>query len=466
MSLSTPAAAVSINPATGEQIARYPYATEAEVLGRIDRAHQGYLAWRRVPVQQRVEVLRRMGELLREEAEKLAGLITAEMGKPILQARAEVHKGAHVLDWYAEHGPAMLADEPTLIGPHAKVVYQPLGPVLAIQPWNFPVWQVMRGATTILLGGNAYVLKPAPTTVGCALALQDLWERAGLPLGAFSVLNAEPDLVSVAISHPGIAAVTLTGSVGAGSAVAAQAGREIKKVVLELGGSDPFVVLDDADLDAAVDAAVYGRFQNSGQVCIAAKRIIVERGIAEEFTHRFAAKVSGLIVGDPTHEATFVGPIARDDLRQEIDRQVQHTVAQGAATLVGGHPLEGPGFFYAPTVLARVTPGMTAFDQEIFGPVAVVVVAADLREAVELANMSDFGLSASVWTRDATAAQAVAATLDVGGVFINRVSVSDPRIPIGGVKKSGFGRELSHYGVHEFMNVKAIWAHEADGTPS
>lgn len=254
----------------------------------------------------------------------------------------------------------------------------------------------------------------------------------------------------------------MAGSAGAGSAVAAQAGREIKKVVLELGGSDPFVVLDDADLDAAVDAAVYGRFQNSGQVCIAAKRIIVERGIAEEFTHRFATKISGIAVGDPTHEATFVGPIARDDLRQEIDRQVQRTVAQGAAVLVGGHPIEGPGFFYAPTVLAGVTPGMAAFEEEIFGPVAAVVLAADRREAVELANTSDFGLSAAVWTRDETAAQEVAAALDVGGVFINRLSVSDPRIPIGGVKKSGFGRDLSHHGVHKFMNVKAIWALPAE----
>jgi succinate-semialdehyde dehydrogenase len=223
--------------------------------------------------------------------------------------------------------------------------------VLAIQPWNLPVWQVMRGATTILLGGNAYVLKPAPTTVGCARALQDLGGRAGLPVGAFTVLNAEPDLVSVAIRHPSIAALTLTGSVAAGSAVAAQAGREIKKVVLELGGSDPFIVLADADLDAAVGAAVHGRFQNSGQVCIAAKRIIVEQGIDEEFTHRFTAKVRELAVGDPTDEATFVGPMARDVLRQEVDRRVRDTVAQGATVLGGGHPVAGPGFFYEPTVL-------------------------------------------------------------------------------------------------------------------
>jgi succinate-semialdehyde dehydrogenase len=251
---------------------------------------------------------------------------------------------------------------------------------------------------------------------------------------------------------------------GVGRLLLKQAADRIVNTSLELGGNDPFIVLDDADLDAAVDAAVYGRFQNSGQVCIAAKRIIVEQGIAAEFTARFAAKVKGLAVGDPTAEATFVGPIARDDLRQEIDHQVRESVAQGATAIVGGHQLDGPGFFYAPTVLTGVAPGMTAFDDEIFGPVAAVVVAADRVQAVDLANASEFGLSASVWTADPIAAREVAAALEVGGVFINRVSVSDPRIPIGGVKKSGFGRELSHHGMHEFMNIKAIWADEDQGS--
>lgn len=463
MTVSTVAAAVSINPATEREIARYPFAAEAEILQHLEGARQGYLRWRRFSVDKRVAVLRRMAELLREESERVAGLVTAEMGKPIAQARAEVEKAATVLDWYAEHGPAMLTEQPTPDGANAKIVYEPLGPVLAIEPWNFPVWQVMRGGIAILLGGNAYILKPAPTTVGCGLALQELWERAGVPVGAFSVLNAEPDLVSLAIHHPAVAAVTLTGSVGAGSAVAAQAGREVKKVVLELGGSDPFIVLADADLDAAVEAAVFGRFQNSGQVCIAAKRLIVEQRVAEEFTQKFAAKVRDLTVGDPTDENTFIGPIARDDLRREIDRQVQQTVSQGGRALVGGYPLDGPGWFYAPTVLTGVIPGMTAFDQEIFGPVAAVVVAANKDDATRLANMSELGLSASVWTRDSAAAQEVAVALEVGSVFINRFSVSDPRIPIGGVKKSGFGRELSSQGVHEFMNVKAIWAERTEG---
>ena len=452
--------AISVNPATGGEVARYPYLSAAEVVEQLDRVQRGFLAWRQVPLEDRVLVLTRMADLLREGAEGIATLITTEMGKPITQARAEVEKAAYVLQWYAEHGPAMLSDEPTTIGKNAKVVYQPLGPILAVEPWNFPVWQVMRGSIGILLGGNAYVLKPAPTTVGCALALEQLWLRAGLPEGAFSVLNAEPDLVSVAISHPVVVGVTLTGSVAAGSAVAAQAGREVKKVVLELGGADPFIVLDDADLDAAVDAAVFGRFQNSGQVCIAAKRIIVEQGVADEFTRRFCAKVADLVVGDPLDGDTFVGPIARADLRREIVSQVEQTVAQGATALVGGHALDGPGFFYAPTVLSGVQPGMIGFDQEIFGPVAVIAVASDRYEAVELANRSEFGLSAAVWTGDTAVAQEVAAALEVGGVFINRFSVSDPRIPIGGVKKSGFGRELSHHGILEFMNIKAVWAEE------
>jgi succinate-semialdehyde dehydrogenase len=453
-------AAVSLNPATGEIIGSYPFVGESDLDAQFARVMKGYEEWKLVPVQDRVGVLEAMAGLLRDESERVAATITAEMGKPIVQARAEVLKAATVLDWYAEHGPSMLQDQPTTIGSEARVTYQPLGPVLAIEPWNFPVWQIMRGGITILLGGNAYVLKPAPTTVGCALLIEELWSRAGLPDGAFSVLNAEPDVVSAAIRHEAVAAVTLTGSVGAGSAVAAQAGREVKKVVLELGGADPFIVLADADLDAATDAAIYGRFQNSGQVCIAAKRIIVEAPIAEEFTAKFAAKVKNLVVGDPTDEATFVGPIARADLRDEIDRQVQDTVAEGGRLLAGGSTIDGPGFFYQPTVLADVKPGMTAFDQEIFGPVAGVVIAADRADAVRLANLSEFGLSASVWTRDNDAAREVAEALEVGGVFINRFSVSDPRIPIGGVKKSGFGRELSHHGVHEFMNIKAIWANE------
>lgn len=460
MSSPKHATAVSINPATGDCVASYPYLTEAEVPEHLERVTAGYLEWRTFSVERRTSVMRDMARLLLEDREVVAHLITTEMGKPVVQARAEVDKATHVLVWYAENGPAMLADEPTTIGHNARVIYQPLGPVLAIEPWNFPIWQVMRGGAPILLGGNAYILKPAPTTVGCALALEEMWNRTGLPEGVFSVLNAEPKVTSLAIAHGGVAAVTLTGSVGAGSAVAAQAGREIKKVVLELGGADPLLVLADADVDGAVEAAIFGRFQNSGQVCIAAKRIIVERDIAEEFTGKFAARVRELIVGDPFDERTFVGPIAREDLRREIDRQVQETVAQGATALVGGHPLDGPGFFYAPTVLVDVTPGMTAFDQEIFGPVASVVIASDQDDAISLANRSEFGLSASVWTRDPATAQRVAGALEVGGVFINRFSVSDPRIPIGGVKRSGFGRELSHYGIHEFMNIKSIWSEE------
>jgi succinate-semialdehyde dehydrogenase len=449
--------AVSIDPATGAEIGTYPWLTEPELDAFLGQSAAGYQAWRAVPLADRVAVLRRMAEELRVDADRIAALITAEMGKPTVAARAEVIKSADMIDWYAEHGPAMLADEPTEIGPQARVTYRPIGPILSVQPWNFPVWQPLRAAVPILLGGNAYILKPAPSTVGTSLAVAEALARTGLPEGAFTVLNAEPPVVGAAIGHEAVAGVTLTGGVGAGAAVAARAGQEVKKVVLELGGSDAFIVLADADIEAAASAAVTGRFQNAGQVCIAAKRFIVAESVLPAFTEAFLAKVAELRVGDPTEPETVVGPIARGDLREEIDRQVQASVAEGATLLAGGHRLEGPGFFYAPTVLGGVRPGMTCFEQEVFGPVAALVAAADLDEAIALANDSDFGLSASVWTSDQAAVARVADELEVGGVFVNRIAASDPRIPIGGVKKSGFGRELSHFGVHEFLSPRAVW---------
>ncbi|MFE7630224.1 NAD-dependent succinate-semialdehyde dehydrogenase [Kocuria sp. NPDC057446] len=457
MTVQASATATSRNPATGEVIETYPFVGAEDLDTVLHRVQAGFGQWSQTNPETRCEVLARMAGLMRRDAEQLAALITAEMGKPITQSRAEVEKAARVMSWYAENGAEILADTPTQIGPEAHVSYLPLGPVLAVEPWNFPVWQVMRGGITILLGGNAYVLKPAPNVVGCGVAIEALWVEAGLPEGAFSVLNADNEVVSAAIADPRIAAVTVTGSVGAGAAIASQAGRVVKRSVLELGGSDAFIVLADADLEEAVDAAIQGRFQNSGQICIAAKRIILHHEIAKEFTEAFVAKVKNLTVGDPTEEDTYIGPIARDDIRQEIHAQVQRTLAEGAQLLAGGELIDGPGNYYQPTVLAGVTPSMTAFREEIFGPVASLILAEDLEDAIAKANDSQFGLSASLWTADANLASTVARRLQVGGVFINGIAVSDPRIPIGGVKNSGYGRELSHFGVHEFTNIQAVW---------
>ncbi len=339
----------------------------------------------------------------------------------------------------------------------AHIAYLPLGPVLAVMPWNFPIWQVLRGAVPIILAGNSYVLKHAPNVMGCAYLMRDAWREAGLPEGVFEVINVTPDGVSAAIADPRIAAVAVTGSVRAGSAIAAQAGAALKKCVLELGGSDPFIVLADADLEEAVKAATVGRFQNSGQICVAAKRIIVEASVMERFTERFVAAVQNLKVGDPLAPDTYIGPMARYDLRDELDGQVRATLDEGARLLLGGEKISGVGNYYAPTVLADVTPSMTAFREELFGPVASLIVARDAEHAVELANDSEFGLAGSVWTADVALARKIAGRLETGGVFINGYVASDPRVAIGGVKKSGFGRELSHFGLREFCNAQTVW---------
>jgi len=316
---------------------------------------------------------------------------------------------------------------------------------------------VMRGAIPMILAGNTYVLKHAPNVMGCAYLLRDAWAQAGLPDGVFEVINVGNEGVSTAIADPRIAAVAVTGSVRAGSAIAAQAGAALKKCVLELGGSDPFIVLADADLDEAVKAAMVGRFQNSGQICVAAKRIIVEEAVLPAFTEKFVAAVKALKVGDPLVDTNYIGPMARYDLRDELDGQVQATLSEGATLLLGGQKLEGEGNYYAPTVLADVRPGMTSFKEELFGPVASLIVAQDAEHAVELANDSEFGLAGSVWTADDSKARAIAARLETGGVFINGYTASDARVPIGGVKKSGFGRELSHFGIREFCNAQTVW---------
>ncbi|QHM70072.1 succinate-semialdehyde dehydrogenase [Mixta intestinalis] len=458
MSFSAETHAISRNPASGEILSALPYINEQQVDAAIAANHRAFQQWRQQPIAARAQKLRDLANAIRRRSEEMAQIITAEMGKPILQARGEVEKSARLCEWYADHGPAMLATEPTQVENNQAVIeYRPLGPILAVMPWNFPLWQVLRGAVPILLAGNSYLLKHAPSVMGCALLIEALFNDADFPPQLFSVINATNTGVSQAINDTRIAGVTVTGSVRAGAAIGAQAGAALKKCVLELGGSDPFIVLKDADIDAAVKAAVAGRYQNTGQVCAAAKRFIIERDIADAFSEKFVAAVQQLKMGDPRHEENDIGPMARYDLRDELHQQVLATLNEGATLLTGGDKLAGAGNYYQPTVLANVTPSMTAFRQELFGPVAAITVAENAQHALQLANDSDFGLMATIYTADEALAQEIAARLECGGVFINGYSASDARVAFGGVKKSGFGRELSHFGLHEFCNVQTVW---------
>lgn len=450
--------AISRDPASGEEIARHPFVDAAGLDAVLQRGQSGFAAWSAQSLEQRAEVLRAMARVLRRDREPLAALATAEMGKIMAESLAEIEKCAMLCDWYADNGLQWLRDEPTLVpGDKAYVSFLPLGVVLGIMPWNFPYWQVMRAAVPILLGGNGFLLKPAENIVGTARLLEAAWREAGVPEGGFIAANISREQTSVAIADARIAAVTLTGSVAAGRSVAAQAGQALKKVLLELGGSDPFIVLADADLEPAVDAAVNSRFQNAGQVCIAGKRIIVEDALHDRFVALFCERVRALTVGNGRDPGSRIGPIARQDLLEQLDTQVQASVAAGAQLLVGGHQLDRPGSFYAPTVLAGVEPGMSAFDTETFGPVASISRARDAAHAVELANHSEFGLSGNLWSGDAVRAKQLARRLQTGAVFINGFSASDPRVPIGGIKHSGFGRELSHFGIREFVNAQTVW---------
>lgn len=450
--------AVSVNPTTGETLSSLPWASEQQVDSAIALAERGYRQWRNVSVAARAAALRKVGSVMRDRGEALAQMISLEIGKPIAQARGEVAKSANLCDWYAEHGPAMLNTEATLVEDNKAVIeYRPMGAILAIMPWNFPVWQVLRGAVPILLAGNSYLLKHAPNVLGSAAMIGEIFAAAGVPEGVFGWVNATNDGVSQMINDPRIAAVTVTGSVRAGKAIGAQAGAALKKCVLELGGSDPFIVLNDADLDEAVKAAVIGRYQNTGQVCAAAKRFIVEAGIAAAFTQKFVAAVAALKMGDPRDEQNYIGPMARFDLRDELHEQVRATLKEGATLLLGAEKIEGAGNYYAPTVLGNVTAEMTGFREELFGPVATITEARDADHALALANDSEFGLSATVCTASETQARRFADELECGGVFINGYCASDARVAFGGVKKSGFGRELSHFGLHEFCNVQTVW---------
>jgi len=449
---------ISRNPATGETIATYPLHSAEELEQQLAKSAGAAAVWRNSSIEQRVKVLRQLGEQLRQRQNELAQMAANEMGKPVAQARAEVLKCATLCDWYAEYGPAMIADKPAPVeGQEAWQSFRPLGVILAVMPWNFPYWQVLRGAVSMILAGNTYLLKHAPSVMGSAYLMSELFDATELPEGAFTVINVDNNGVSAAINDPRVAAVAVTGSVRAGAAIAAQAGAVLKKTVLELGGADPFIVMADADLDAAVASAVTGRYQNTGQVCMAAKRFIIEESIAPEFEARFSKAVAALKIGDPLDEETFIGPMARFDLRDELDAQVQRTLKEGARLVLGGHKIAGEGNYYAPTILADVTPEMTAFREEIFGPVAAITTARDAEHALELANNSDFGLSATVWSSNEAVATMLTERLETGAVFINGNGASDPRVAIGGVKKSGYGRELSSFGVHEFCNIQTVW---------
>ncbi len=448
----------SVNPATGMKVASYDTFIPQQVEEAVASAHAAFQDWRDASFEERGVALRNVARILRRDAERYALLITVEMGKPLAEARAEIEKCAWCCDFFAGHGGAFLQDEQIVTqASRSYVAYHPLGVVLAVMPWNFPFWQVFRFAAPALMAGNTGLLKHAPNVTGCALAIEEVFRLAGLPGGALRTLVVETDAVGAIIDDRRVAAVTLTGSVGAGRAVAAHAGRALKKTVLELGGSDPFIVLEDADLPAAVETAVRARYQNGGQSCIAAKRFIVVEAVAEEFETRFAEAVAALTVGDPLDPAVKIGPMARQDLRDAVDRQVKESVAAGARILQGGKQIEGRGWYYAPTVLAGVTPSMPAFHEEVFGPVAAVMRAAGEAEAVVLANQSDYGLGGNIWTRDDKRGETIARRIESGSVFVNGMTMSDPRLPFGGVKHSGYGRELSHVGIREFTNIQTIW---------
>jgi succinate-semialdehyde dehydrogenase/glutarate-semialdehyde dehydrogenase len=448
----------SVNPATGEVIRVVETWNEAQLDQALSEVAAATPAWAAAGFEARAAALRKVAGVLRARRDELARVITLEMGKLIGESRAEIDKCAWACDFYAERAAAFLADE--LIDSDAGrslVTYQPLGTVLAVMPWNFPFWQVFRFAAPALMAGNTGVLKHASNVPGCALAIEEVFVEAGLPANAFRSLMIPAGRVNRVIEDPRIHAVTLTGSEPAGRSVAAAAGAQIKKTVLELGGSDPFIVLEDADLDLAVPQAAASRFLNAGQSCIAAKRFIVVDAVAEAFLAGFKAAVEARRHGDPLDESVTLAPMARHDLRDELHQQVVESIAGGAVAVTGCTPLAGAGAFYAASILDGVEHGMRAYREELFGPVAIVIRARDERHAIEIANASPFGLGGSVWTRDSARGERVARELQCGCAFVNGLVKSDPRLPFGGVKRSGYGRELGRHGIHEFVNAKTIW---------
>jgi succinate-semialdehyde dehydrogenase/glutarate-semialdehyde dehydrogenase len=448
----------SINPATEEIIASFDEFTPEQTDQVLAEADKAFCEWRQTSVAERARLARQAAEVLRTRKDHYAGLITAEMGKPITQSVAEVEKCAWACEYFAENGERFLAAEQVQTNADDSYVeFEPLGMVLAVMPWNFPFWQAFRFAAPTLLAGNTGVLKHASNVPQCALAIEEVFRDAGFPAGVFRTLLIPGSAVEEVINDRRVRAVSLTGSYVTGEQVGAAAGRALKKTVLELGGSDAYIVLADADLVAAAETGARARFQNAGQSCIAAKRFIVEAAVADEFELKFIQAVEKLKMGDPLDPTTDIGPMARGDLRDHLDQQVRESMAKGARAILGGQPRPGRGYYYEPTILVDVTTEMPALREETFGPVAALVQVADANEAIATANASEYGLGASLWTSDVERARDLARIIQSGSVFVNGMVASDPRLPFGGVKHSGYGRELSAFGIHEFVNIQTVW---------
>lgn len=451
-------AIVSINPANGEELARFEEHTWEDIERALDRAWVARRKWRETPVGSRAARFAELAAYLRHERPRLGGLLTAEMGKPIVEAEAEVEKCAWTAEWFAEHAESMLARRRIESNATESYVrFQPLGVVLAVMPWNFPLWQVFRAAIPALVGGNVMLLKHSSNVPQAALAAEEAFRHAGFPNGVFQTLLIGSAAVEKIIRDRRVAAVTLTGSDAAGAKVAEVAGAALKKSVLELGGSDPFIVLQDADVSAAARVGCRARNQNNGQSCIAAKRFIVVEEVADEFERSFGAAVAALKVGDPMERDTNVGPLARADLVTELERQVRESIKMGARPTVGGARISGTGYYFQPTVLTQVTRDMPVFRQETFGPVAAVIRVPNEAEAIAVANDTQYGLGSNIWAGDVERAKRLARQIEAGLVFVNGMVASDARLPFGGVKRSGYGRELSDFGLHEFQNVQTVW---------
>lgn len=448
----------SINPATGENFGSFSPPNAAEIEAALRSAEAAQKLWRKKTPAERMPLLAKVAEVLRKRKDDWAPIMTREMGKPIAEARAEIEKCAVTCDYYAQNGAKMLDD--VIVPSNAadsRVVYDPLGLLLAVMPWNYPFWQAIRAAAPAIAAGNGVVLKHAGNVPQCAQALGQLFREAGAPAGLFTVMLVAGDAVESLVNDPRIDCVTFTGSTPVGRKLASQAAHALKKQVLELGGSDAFIVLADADVEQAAKVAVKARFQNNGQSCIAAKRFIVEESVADRFADAFCAGAQALVIGDPMDEKTTLGPLSRPDLRDDLDKQVQETLKEGAILRTGGKVVAGRGNFYEATVLDHVTTGMAAAREETFGPAAAILRVKSADDAIETANTSEFGLGAALWTGDADKARALSRQIEAGAVFVNGMVASDARLPFGGIKQSGYGRELGLWGLHEFTNTKTVW---------